>query len=437
MLDEVRDIRYIKLLLLTLALAVPVSILALLFLAFVENGTAFLWQTVPATLLPGVDPRLYTVGLALLGGLLVGLVTRFLVSRHGTTPLQKELFEEGRVEYRGMPAYILGAILSLLSGASLGPEVAIAHLSGGIGTWFAERRQYEIKEKRVISLSQISAVFAALFGSPLSGAFMSVEFTGLLTLPLYYNLIAAVLAGVIGIGVAAQFGSRGISGIYDFGVYQGVVPIDIFYAFVLGLFGVAVAFVYKAVSATTQRIFTRLEKWPVLRPVVGATIFGVIGAMVPLTLFSGEHEILTLHDVGMTMSAWMLVALFLLKLITLSVSLSSGFTGGFIFPLIFASGALGMAVHQVLPFIPSTVAVVATVAGMAGAVMRMPFAVTILLTVLVGPAVGPIVSVAALTSFLVVLLAPQAGNAREDLARAEAENEHIKAGVRARPAQSA
>ena len=110
----------------------------------------------------------------------------------------------------------------------------------------------------------------------------------------------------------------------------------------------------------------------------------------------------------------------MLKLFTLSISLSTGFPGGFVFPIFFSAGALGYAIHLIFPFIPLSVSIVGTLAGAGGGVMRMPFAIILLLAVVSNPALLPVSVISAFTSFLTATFL-DAGSARRAMEESQAE----------------
>ena len=126
----------------------------------------------------------------------------------------------------------------------------------------------------------------------------------------------------------------------------------------------------------------------------------------------------------------MLLVLAVVKLITLSVCLSSGFPGGFVFPLFFSAGSLGYAIHLIFPFIPLDVAVIGMMSGIGGAVMRMPLTIMVVMMVMSSPAALPISILAALTGFLSATIL-EAGNARKAMYQAAQERKdmYIKVGA--------
>jgi H+/Cl- antiporter ClcA len=401
-------------------LAFPIALIMAVYLIAIVRGVELIWETLPGTLFPGLDRRIYTVVVATLGGLLVGVVMR-LLGHAGHKTLQQELTEEGRVEYRGALGLLIAAIVGLSSGASLGPEGPLAHMGGGIATWLAERRQYSVEKKRVLSLSGIATVFGGYLGTPVGGAFLSIEFTGLLRFPLYENFIAGTLAALVGFLIVQTVSNYSPAGLYDF-PDPGLQPSYWLYAVGLGLVGVLHAFAFKYVSGATKRLTAPLQRWSVLKTMIGGPVFGLIGAFLPLTLFSGEAGLEVIIEQGAEIGLAMLLVLSVVELFTLSVCLQTGFPGGFIFPILFSAGALGAAINVAFPAIPLTVAMLCVMAGVGGALMRLPFSIILLLALLTTPDFAPFLIVSALTGFLIATFA-QAGNARRTYQEAAAKRE--------------
>ncbi len=193
---------------------------------------------------------------------------------------------------------------------------------------------------------------------------------------------------------------------------------------VFDLVDLVMAFLFKFIFQSVTRLVKPLDRYPILNPVVGGSIFGIVGALLPLTLHSGEAELETILVEGAEIGAAMLLLLAVVKLFTLSVCFGSGFPGGFVFPLLFSAGSLGYALHLIFPFIPLSVAIVATMAGTGGAVMRMPFTVIILMFTISNRELLPVATVAAFTGFLSATILA-AGNARKAMTDAAEKRREI------------
>jgi H+/Cl- antiporter ClcA len=142
----------------------------------------------------------------------------------------------------------------------------------------------------------------------------------------------------------------------------------------------------------------------VLRGLLGGLGMGIIGALLPLTLFSGEAETADLIVQAAEIGVLMLIVLGLAKLLTTSLLLATGWKGGYIFPIMFASVALGLAVNLVFPSIPVAVTVAATMAGALVAAMKAPLFAALFTTVLVQKETAAVIAVAVVASALLAAL---------------------------------
>lgn len=106
---------------------------------------------------------------------------------------------------------------------------------------------------------------------------------------------------------------------------------------------------------------------------LGGFLIGIIGIFLPPVMFWGEFEISTLADPSKPLPhIWpkggfygeepfmlndyhppILLLVAVVKLVVVSITVVSGFRGGFIFPLFFAGTSLGLAITHIpsLPFI--------------------------------------------------------------------------------------
>jgi H+/Cl- antiporter ClcA len=411
---------YIQLVLWIAVMAFPIALLTLIYLVFYNGGTRLVWETIPDTL--NISRPVYTILIATLGGLLVGLGLRYLGVRHGES-LQKEM-ESGRVPYTGVPGLVVTALVGLISGASLGPEGPLGHMGAAFGSWFSTRLNLSLEKSRIMTLSGISAAFGGFLIQPIGAAFMSMEFTGSLTYPIYANLIAATVAGLIGALVVVNITAFVPRAVLPFPDYAGFEWTHLLYAVIFGLVGLGMAFLFKTIFQSVTRLVKPLDRNPLLKPMVGGLIFGLVGAWLPLTLHSGEGELHTILVEGAQIGVAMLLLLAVVKLFTLSVCLSSGFPGGFVFPLLFSAGSLGYATHLLFPFIPLSVAIAGSMAGIGGAVMRMPFTVLLIMLTLSNPALLPVTSIAAFTGFLSATIL-EAGSARRAMYQASEKREDL------------
>jgi H+/Cl- antiporter ClcA len=406
---------YIRLLVWITIISIPIGIMTVGYVWLIHYGEE-IYHELSTSL--GIPSWLFTILVGVLGGLLVGIGLRILGSKREDDggDFATEI-TEGNVPYKGMLVMLITALIGLVSGASVGPEGPLGHAGAGIGTWLARKRGYDKEKSRLLTLSGVSAVFGAFLGTPMSAALMTLEFTRQLTVPIYANLIVTTVSALFGAIIMFVITHAPPTGTSGYPIEGTFTVMSIVWAFVLGIVGLAWAFLFKVIFEITRKLTSHLDRHTLLKPMVGGLFFGLVGAWLPLTLFSGQFELGHVLENGDQLGVWMLLLIAFMKLLTLSVSLSTGFPGGFVFPVFLSAGALGYAIHLIFPFIPMPVSVVGTLAGVGGGVMRMPFAIILLLGVVSNPALLPVSVIAALTSFMTATWL-DAGSARRAMEEA-------------------
>lgn len=98
-------------------------------------------------------------------------------------------------------------------------------------------------------------------------------------------------------------------------------------------------------------------------------IFGVT-ILAPTLLFSGQHSLHSIVELGMETTVLALLVLSLAKLIFLDFCLWTGWTGGDIFPITFAAFLQGFAVAQLFPQVDSLFVVLVVSLSMAIALLE-------------------------------------------------------------------
>jgi H+/Cl- antiporter ClcA len=131
-----------------------------------------------------------------------------------------------------------------------------------------------------------------------------------------------------------------------------------------------------------KQLFGQLQVPDVVRPVIGGVTFGLVGVVLPLTLFTGSDQLsIILENVG-ALGIWLLVATLFAKMVTFAVSSASGFIGGPIFPILFLGGLSGVIVNQVIPEVPLGLAFTCLLAAVPGAIVAAPFSMVLLAALL-------------------------------------------------------
>ena len=301
---------YIKLLGLVVVLGLLCALVTFAFMALVQQGTHLLWDQAAQAL--GLDTRLFTVVICAFGGLLVGLLVKLFGDHNAIfAELMQEFGRTGRFDYRNAPGIVITAFVSLIAGASLGPEAPLADACGGIGTLMSDRLKLNERETRTMGYSGVSGMLAAFITSPFSGAVLGLESAqggpgGLQTYfwVLFPSLLASAVATVVFVLLSGAF----FETLYKFPAYMPRV-VDMFYAAPLGLIGGAVGLLFMLSLKRLQRPFQPMKAHVVLRGLLGGLAMGLIGALLPLTLFSGEEQTTDLITHAAEIGVLMLIVL--------------------------------------------------------------------------------------------------------------------------------
>ncbi len=337
------------------------------------------------------------------GGLIVG-VLYLLFRLPARLPGFIEELEHGRVEPKHAPGAVAVALVSLVAGASLGPEAPLATGAGGAVTWWRERRGGDATSVRAANEAAVSGIFGGLLSSPSIGGILTLELEHRQEAGYTFRaIVPAVAAGVAGFVVVHPILGEVFLGRYTFEPFE----IDYWYflaALGIGIAGALVAVVLGVVTKLIDPLFSRVDDKPVVRALIGGLVVGAIGFAVPLTMFSGIDQFEVVLGDAATIGAALLVVMAFAKVVMLVVSLRSGFYGGPFFPIFFIGGTLGAALHLLVPALPLALAVGAFMGASAGAAANIPLSIIIfaMFVVGVGPPAASVIVVATLTGFVLI-----------------------------------
>jgi len=402
---QARPAAYIKLLALVVVLGLISALVTFAFMALVNVGTGAIWDQAAQAL--GLDTRLFTVLICTFGGLLVGLLVKLFGDHNAIFfELMQEFGKTGRFNYRNAPGIVITAFVSLIAGGSLGPEAPLADACGGIGTLMGDKLKLDEQETRTLGYSGVSGMLASFITQPIGGAILGLESaqggtSGKQTYfwVLFPSLLASAVATVLFVLLTGQF----FATLYQFPDYTPQLR-DLLYAVPLGLVGGVVGLLFMLSLQRLRQLLQPMKAHVVLRGLLGGLAMGIIGALLPLTLFSGEEQTLDLITNAAEIGVLMLIVLALVKLFVTALLLTTGWKGGYIFPIMFASVALGMAVNLLFPAIPVAVAVAGTMAGAMVATLRAPLYAVLFTLVLVQKETAAVIAVAVVVGGLLTAL---------------------------------
>jgi H+/Cl- antiporter ClcA len=379
-----------------LGLGVFGACVALLFMGFIGFGDS--WNTVSD---PGwFGGQWWWVGVTAGAGVAVGLLRR-LTHLPARIPSLIEDLEQGHVDPRSVPGIVAVSAVSLIGGASLGPEMALGSMGGGAAGWISRRRGLNDEDDVVNTLSGFAGAYGGLFSSTVTVVMLILEIARPGGQRMAKTLVATIVSSSVSFGIYFVVAGAVFLDAYQVPSYK-FEDWQLLGGIALGLFAAVVATLLVTVIKLTVRIFGRLKVPAIVRPLIGGLVFGVVGVILPLTMFTGSDQLKVVLKTGGILGAGLLAALVVAKILTFAVSEASGFVGGPIFPALFIGGTAGVLAHQVFPGMPLGLTFTCMLAAVPGALISAPFTMVLLAAFMtqVGALQTAPILIAVITAFL-------------------------------------
>ncbi|BAU99826.1 chloride channel protein [Aurantimicrobium minutum] len=381
---------------------------ATFFLKLVEVGQELLYGVIPHSL-GFTETPWWLAGIYLLVSAVLILLIRKMPGQAGPGPLTGFHFDTPR-EFA--PAILLTALVSLIAGASLGPEAPLIIL----GTTLAllTTRSHDEQTRKAAMFISGAAAIGAVFGNPFITAFMILEFAAIGIVP--YALILPVMTAlaasfIVQTGIWRFKGFEvhplAVQGIPD---YSTIDPGDFLGAVLVAVIAGLIALSTRALGGRVQA-FSDKKFAPTLfisvaiiiaLVFVGQTFFGI---ELNQLLFSGNSGMSGLIAES---SVFVVIFVLLAKTAIYSLTLGSGFRGGPIFPITFLGVAVGVLVSLHFPGSPVSAFAAAGIAGASAAFLKLPATSALLAAVLIGgagEAIAPIAITGAVVGFIIRAMA--------------------------------
>jgi len=407
-----RSRAYGMLLVLAALIGVPVSAVAFGFLALVSKLQGWIFTSLPHGLGFHSEPLWWPIPPLVLSGLLTALAIRYLPGTGGHSPADR--FKAGGAPQPAqLPGVIIAALATLSLGAVLGPEAPLIAIGGGLGVIAIRmaRRGAPARTSAVVAAAGSFAAISTLLGSPLIGAFLLMEASGLggamLEVVLVPGLVAAGIGSLMFVGLGSWTGlgtfSLAIPHLPAFGQ-----PDAAEFGWALAI-GVLAALLGSGIRWLALFLRPHVERRMVLlTPVAGLAVAGLAIAFAAGTgkgssevLFSGQTALGPLVTSGASYTAAALLLLIACKGLAYGVSLS-GFRGGPVFPSLFIGAAGGMLLSH-LPGLPLVAGVAMGIGAMCAVMLQLPLTSVLLATLLLGSdgiAVTPLAIVAVAVAYI-------------------------------------
>ena len=328
-----------------------------------------------------------------LGGLLSGLIVFNLAPEaegHGTDAAIASIHHRhGRVRARIPPIKLIASAITIGSGGSGGREGPTAQISAGFGSLLGQWLNLKPLDRRIAVAAGMGAGIGAIFRAPLGGALMGAEILYLHDLEVE-ALIPALIASIVGYTVyGAYFGFAPIFGAQpDLSLGS---PIQLIYYALLGIVAGVGGILYARVFYGTTGVFHRLRLPLWVKPALGGVLVGLMALVIPGALHMGYGWVqISMSNDLLGLPLWMVLLLPFAKIVSTSLSIGSGGSGGIFGPGMVIGGMLGATFwrlgYGILPDLPQSPAPFVIVGMMAlfGGIAHAPLAVMLMVAEMTG-----------------------------------------------------
>lgn len=279
------------------------------------------------------------IAIPIIGALVVGAMARWgspAIRGHGIPEaMEQVLFNQSKIPARMLFLKPISAVISIGTGGPFGAEGPIIATGGALGSLVGQYAKISADERKTLLAAGAAAGMSATFGSPVAAVLLAIElllfeYRPRSVVPVLLASVTASGVRVAMVGIAPAFAVRNIS--------EPTALSLLAYVLIGAVAGVGSVLVTKAVYAV-EDLFARLPIHWMWWPALGAIPVGLIGVFVPRTMGVGYDNIEAM--VSGTLSGRALAVLALFKLVSWSLSLGSGTSGGTLAPLFTIGGGLG------------------------------------------------------------------------------------------------
>lgn len=379
--------KYILICLLALVMGAVAGAAVWAALQLMDIGIEFIWTYLPEKL-GATHSIIYNLAVCLTGGLLIALFQK----RNGILPDNMEevmaiIKRDGRYPYNKLNIIAIAFLMPLLSGGSLGPEAGLSGFIAGLCCWIGDKLKYKGDQLVALTETGFAAALGVVFASPFFGIVQNLEPND--PSEQYRKKILSkkhrIIIYCFGVG-GALLSMKGLSALLN--IKGGGLPrfdakhavgIDQWkWLIPLMAAGILSVLFYLTVEFFIGKLAKALADKRIVSCLIAGALVAVSGYFLPLTMFSGEHQLSEMTEEWQSYTVLILIATAAVKLFLTSCCINLGWKGGNIFPIIFCGAMVGFS-FALLTGMDGSFAAAVVISSLYAYMMRKPVAVIAIL----------------------------------------------------------
>ncbi len=302
----------------------------------------------------------------------------------------------GMSNVRSLRSLVPMSLMTISAGGAAGPEAPLVTTCGTLAGLVARRRRLTLTETRCVTIAGMAAAFTVLFGAPLGSALFALEILHRRGMQYAEALLPAIIGALAGYACYVVVTANGLTPVWHIPAVVSLRSVDLLWAVGAGVAGALIAIVFTYLTLGWRRLFRVLPA--MARPVVGGLALASVGLWSAYALTFGEAQ--TGHVLTVQLAAGVLAVAFAAKMLGTTLTVASGWPGGFIIPLFFMGATLGQLVHHGVASTQAGVLCAALMAAANVGVTKTLLGSTLVVTEMGGLQLLPTTLIAALVSFM-------------------------------------
>ena len=300
-----------------------------------------------------------------LGGLAIVYLYRLvhLVHEPGTNTIIQSVRQQDHIPVLLAPAIFLATVITHLFGGSSGREGAALQIGGSLATTFGKIIHADEREMSMLIMCGMSAVFSALFGTPLTATLFSMEVVSVGVF-YYAALVPCLCSSLISFGIAQCFGCQ--STFYSLNLPFQLTPLSCFQLVIFALLIATFSILFVLMMHYSHKWFHQYFHNPYIRVLAGAALL-----MILVIFFKQRYLGAGMDVVEAALYQEVFPYDFLMKALFTAITIGCGFKGGEIVPTFVIGSTLGYVLGLLLGMNPHLTAAIGIV-GMFCCVINSP-----------------------------------------------------------------
>jgi len=321
---------------------------------------------------------------------------------HGTEKVIEAVHKDnGKIDVAVIPVKLIATVITIFSGGSVGKEGPGAQIGAGAASFISQLFKFSAKDRKKLVICGISAGFATVFGTPISGAIFGVEVL-IVGIIMYDVLLPSFIAAFSAFATAKYLGVEYTY--YHMEFFTQAVPINLTLILQVMLAGLFFGLISDFLITFLKKIenFIRQIKLNIyIKAFLGGSLLILFSFIVGDEFFGlGLDTISSLFHDSEDLQNQIPWYSFIVKTIFTSITLGSGGSGGIITPIFYIGATSGHLFGTIIGDNITLFAALGFTAVLSGTT-NSPIAAIIMSVELFGVEIAHYAAISAVISFLI------------------------------------